>query len=170
MQRPRSTAHTGAMCVIWPLQDEVAAVPQNSRPSRNRWIKGRIFAVEITWSQLIAHLQYILPGAPRVFERVELLLLRLEDSSARQTMMISWCHYSDAGTSHRDREPICFGVQCSKISSARRRMCRNPCTICLLQYHLHTLSSTDVPTVKRRCGAVVKEVLMVPVVQLTNGV
>jgi hypothetical protein len=74
-------------------------------------------------------------------------------------MMISWCHYSDAGTSHRDREPICSGVQCSKISSARRRMCRSPpCTICLLQYHLHTLSSTDVPTVKRRCGAVVKEV------------
>ena len=37
-------------------------------------------------------------------------------------------------------------------------MCRSPpCTICLLQYHLHTLSSTDVPTVKRRCGAVVKE-------------
>jgi hypothetical protein len=34
-----------------------------------------------------------------------------------------------------------------------------PCTTCLLQYHLHTLSSTDVPTVKRRCGAVVKEVL-----------
>ena len=32
-----------------------------------------------------------------------------------------------------------------------------PCTLCLLQYHLHTLSSTDVPTVKRRCGAVVKE-------------
>ena len=100
-----------------------------------------------------------------------LLLLRLEDASARQTMMLTWCHYSDAGTSHRDREPICFGVQCSKISSARRRMCRSPpCTICLLQYHLHTLSSTDVPTVKRRCGAVVKEVLMVPVVQLTNGV
>jgi hypothetical protein len=45
-----------------------------------------------------------------------------------------------------------------------------PCTTCLLQYHLHTLSSTDVPMVKRRCGAVVKEVLMVPVVQLTNGV
>ena len=86
-----------------------------------------------------------------------LLLLRLEDLGARQTM-ISWCHHSDAGTSHRDREPICFGVQCSKISSARRRMCRNPCTVFLLQYHLHTLSFTDVPTAKRRCGAVVKEV------------
>ena len=38
MQSPRSsTAHTRAMCVIWPLQDGVAAVPQNSRPlSGNR--------------------------------------------------------------------------------------------------------------------------------------
>jgi hypothetical protein len=34
-------------------------------------------------------------------------------------------------------------------------MCRTPCRVCLLQYHLHTLSR---PTVKRRCGAVVKEV------------
>lgn len=34
-------------------------------------------------------------------------------------------------------------------------MCRNPCTVCLLQYHLHTLSRL---TVKRRSGAVVKEV------------
>ena len=112
------------------------------------------FAVKITRCQLIAQLPYstALPGP---LSMLLLLLLRLEDASARQTMMISWCHYSDAGTSHRDREPICFGVQCSKISSARRRMCRSPpCTICLLQYHLHTLSSTDVPTVKRRCGAV----------------
>ena len=126
MQRPRSTAHTRAMCVIWPLQDGVAAVPQNSRPSSGDvgTMEHRIaFAVEITRCHLIAQLPYstALPGPLSM-----LLLLRLEDASARQTMMISWCHYSDAGTSHRDREPICFGVQCSKISSARRRMCRSP--------------------------------------------
>jgi len=28
--------------------------------------------------------------------------------------------------SHRDREPICFGLQRSKISGARKRMCRTP--------------------------------------------
>ena len=43
MQSPRSTAHTRAMCVIWPLQEGVAPVPQNSRPpSSNPWLKGDI--------------------------------------------------------------------------------------------------------------------------------
>jgi hypothetical protein len=55
-----------------------------------------------------------------------LLLLRLEDSSSNKSIMISRCHYSVLA-SHRDREPICFGVQRSKISGARKRMCRNPC-------------------------------------------
>jgi hypothetical protein len=32
-------------------------------------------------------------------------------------------------------------------------MCRKACTICLLQYHLHTISR---PTVKRQGGAEVK--------------
>lgn len=42
--------------------------------------------------------------------------------------------------SHRGHEAICSGVQCSQISTAWERMCRDPCTLCLLQYHLHTHS------------------------------